>query len=517
MADKQKFVDFVRKYSAWKLQEKGTQKVTKDELKSLREAFRANESDSSRPARGNARLTEAVKNFRAYKLKKTGSDRITETEYAKLREAVAKETTQSGSFSKLVENYKLFKATRVGKDARVSYKEMKALKEAFDKSGGRLREADQGFDPTGGLGGDPNAGFGAQPGAQPPIGAPGAPVDPAIVSQIQDVKNSVDALATAAGIQTSDMNGDPNAAIPAVDGLAQPGAAPAAPAAQPMLESLTKEYRAWKEKKTGDSSVSQAEMKHLAEAVQNQGAQSLLEHTVNDYRAWKQKKTGSSEITSNELKKLAEASGINEKAQKLLESLTKDFRSYKYKKTGSGEITKSEISKLTEAAIEQTRTDETKPKSRIDAIRERIEKRQAQMSQLNENAAQDLGRKTLSKLGGPQQRADFLPNKSHGTAAKPDTAASDELVKVPGASSLASGHSGGKGTAPGKTWPTKEAKNNSSGPLQGKGATQGGAKGESKIYESVTSVTDEYIDRELNTPKLDFNRLKEALTTGLLG
>jgi hypothetical protein len=444
----QNFSDFVRQYAKWKLNEKGTAKINREELRNLREAFSKQRATTNEEAPKS--LRETVIAYKKYKREKTGSSEITREEFKKLREAIKgapaakklNEGTGKRSFATLVANYKEFKSMREGKDSRLTYKEMRALHEAYTKAGGRLREADQGFDPTGGMGGDPNAM--AQPGMDPNgMPAPAAQVDPTIASQIQDVKNSVDALATAAGIQTTDFNGDPNAAVPAVDGMAQPAAAPPPP--QQMVESLIKEYRNFKYKKTGEGTVTKRERELLKEAL-------------------------------------------------------------------SQELGKKRV------------TDDGKPKSRIDSIRERIAKRQAELAGLKENAAQDLGKKVLSKLGGPQERASFRP----AQPAAGSTDASEELVKVPSAGALAKGMTSGKGATVGKTWPTKSPKD--LGALQGKSAEQKKAAGENKIYEDeegkpegdhltegAKSVTDSYVERELSTPKLDFTALKQAISTGLLG
>jgi hypothetical protein len=414
------FADHIRAYAQWKLQEKGESKITSQELRALRESFKPSTD-------GKDRLEETVAEYRKWKLKEKGTAKITKREFEVLKERT--QAPAKTSLAILVENYRRFKSASLGIDARVSYKEMKALTESFKRSNGRLREADAGYDPTAGMAPPPSAP--GVPGADPN----GVQADPALVAQIQDVKNSVDALATAAGIQTGDFNADPNAGIPAVDGAAQPQAA----APQQVFESLAKEYRNWK-----------------------------------------------------------------------------------YKKTGNGNLTNGEIKRLKETAAE--RFAQSAPKTRLDTIKERIAKRQAQLEGLNENAAQELGKKTLSRLGGPQQRDNFSPDASTGTAAKPDGTPSDELVKIPGEGALAAGV-GSKGATSGKTWPTKKAKD--LGALQGKSASQND-KAQTKVYEqeegeedalreSAISVTDAYVDRELSTEKLDFNAIRSSLKSGLLG
>jgi hypothetical protein len=279
-----------------------------------------------------------------------------------------------------------------------------------------------------------------------PLAAGGAPVDPALAAQIQDVKASVDALATAAGIQTSDFGADPNAAVPPVDGMGADGMGAADPnaGAAPIMESMIRRFTR--------------------------------------YVRLKEKRNP----TEDELKRLREKV--------------------------------------------EAQNDTTRPKTKVDQLRERILERERLLRE--GNAAQELGKKVLSNIGGPQAKASFEPDKSGSPGDNKDVAGNPELVNVPSASKLAAGYASGPAEKPAKTWPTKAVTGKGvTAPLQGAGASQKGGETSPKVkeseektdeeknalQESVHDVTQVYVDKELGTPKLDFQKLKEALSTGMLG
>jgi hypothetical protein len=459
------FQEFVKKFEDYKLKETGKRGASKQELKSLREKWSAKVVE----VRSKKKLNETLSNFRQYKAKKGLGNKVEYDEFKKLREAVKQEVLnelkertapKAGQFNKLVENYGKYKQTVTkNPDAKVTYKEVKSLREAFIKTKGRLREADAGFDPTAGMaGGDPNAA------PVDPMAAGGVTVDPTIAAQIQDVKASIDALAQAAGIQTDDMGADPNAGVPPVDGMGADGMGAQAPQAAPPMRT-----------------------DKLQETVGN-----FVLYTREKYKR---------EPSQDEIKKLVEKLGVKLSAPK--------------------------------------------PKSKLQQIKERIEAREAALNsaqgkeKLNENAAQDLGKKVLAGLPPPFGQASWEPDKSSGSSKKPDGSASEELVVVPAASSLAKGYASGAAEKPGARWPTKSPKD--LGALQGAGASQKRAEKlqeeetdddenkddpkcdeklqESKLQEKseVQSVTQLYVDNYLNTPKLSFESLKTSLATGILG
>jgi len=449
------FTDYAKAYQNWRLKEKGSSKIPKEELKWLRENY-AREQKSNVPNR--QKFVEALKDYRQWKSKKGEDSIISYEEYLGLREQiVGKEprriSNKKSSFDSLLENYRHYLASKTGQGSKLTYRELKELQEAFERNKGRLREAEPGFDPAPApvAGSDPMAGGDPMmAGGMPPV----TPVDPSIAAQIQDVKQSVDALATAAGVQTTDLGADPNAAVPPVDGMAQPpvGGNPNAMPANPMMESKVR-----------------IDKSTLQEAV---------------------------------LK----------------------YRNYKLKEYGTGSISEDEIKVIREGLIQAAQ----KPKSKIQMIKDRLAARQAQLQNIKENGAQELARKELSAAGlGTELHSNSEPYAGAET--------NEELVKIPSEGSIARGVSGGKGTEPGKTWPTKPTNGaHTGGAFQGSGASQHGNKVAPKVKEaqekdededkeelnestqSVQSVTESYIKR-LYEPKLDFSVLKEALRTGRLG
>lgn len=199
---------------------------------------------------------QMVKNYVSYKREKTGSGKINKSELDSLKEAfrnaerrgVSLKEAQKPSglrggklndFNTLVENFRAHKKARLG-ESTVTYKEIKMLREACDKAnrlGRKLAEADANFD----------AGAQQQPaaGADPNAAATGgAAVSPDVQSQIQNLLSQVQSLAQAAGVQTADFGADPNANLPAVDGMGTADAAaqqqPAADPNAPLMEAVAK-------------------------------------------------------------------------------------------------------------------------------------------------------------------------------------------------------------------------------------------------------------------------------------
>jgi hypothetical protein len=191
------------------------------------------------------------------------------------------------------------------------------------------------------------------------------------------------------------------------------------------------------------------------------------------------------------------------------------------------------------AILKEKITPPAREKTKVELLKERIEAREKALRE--GNAAQELGKKVLSNIGGPQAKASFEPDKSGSPGSNSDVASNPELVQVPAASKLSSGYAAGPVEKPAKTWPTKPAKD--LGALQGAGASQKGTTNNPKIKESeeleeskekieecddkksdkaqlneaVKDVTSVYVDQALNTPKLNFARIKESLAQGILG
>jgi len=265
----------VKAYSNWKLQEKGSGKLTRTELANLREAFK---SRGAQAPNKNA-LKERVDAYKAWKLQEKGTDKITEVEFNALKESVLKER-KSGkqSWDVYLANYKQFKESKEGQGAKITYKELKMLKENWreaQQKGIRLREADMGaMDPA--MAGMDPTGAGAMPGAVDP--ATGMPMDPAMAGAGVPM-DPTSALAQIADIANQAVTGaaDPNAlgaapGIPPVAGV-DPAAAGMDPAmagmdpnamGAPMAE-MVRDYRAWKKVNKGTDKITEAEFNELKE------------------------------------------------------------------------------------------------------------------------------------------------------------------------------------------------------------------------------------------------------------
>jgi hypothetical protein len=269
------FVDLVKQYSNWKLQEKGSAKLTRNELTALRESFNKNRQPAKNKLKEetikklNSTLKETVGEYRAWKLENHGSNKITENELAGLKKAVLQkvklqESSSSNmksnmNWSQYVENYKKFKESKEP-GAKLTYKELKLLKETFKTAvskGIKLREADVGFDPNQAapVAGDPNAMAGADPNA---AAMGGAPQDPLAMQGAID--QAISALTPFSQAGANTLAADPNAGIPPVDGT-QPAQPPMAP---PLAEAIN-QYKAWKLREHGSPSLTDVELKSLQE------------------------------------------------------------------------------------------------------------------------------------------------------------------------------------------------------------------------------------------------------------
>lgn len=134
-------------------------------------------------------------------------------------------------FNTVLNNFKAHKMAKLG-ESKVTYKEVRMLREAVanaNRKGVKLAEADENF----------------QAQSQAPAATGTAPaaseVSPDIQTQIQSLLSQVQALAQSAGINTADLSADPNANIPAVDGMATADAAnPQAGQDSQLMEAVAK-------------------------------------------------------------------------------------------------------------------------------------------------------------------------------------------------------------------------------------------------------------------------------------
>jgi len=444
------FTDLVREYSAWKLAEKGNGKLTRTELSNLRENYKK----MAGPTKPSNALQERVEAYRKWKLEEKGTDKITKAEFEKIKESL-KPAQKGNDWETYLKSYKHFKESQEGKGAKITYKELKMLKENFKEAetkGIKLREADMGgamaggdpnqaLDPAAG-GGDPNAAMGTDPNAaQPAGGQSAAEIATAIISALTPIAggDGTDPLA----------GGDPMAGNPAADIPADPNAAPGADANPGMGAPLQQSNKS-------------TDGKQIREMLQQ-------------YSAWKKENKGTAKLTEGEI-----------------EAIKKQFAA--------------------------------QPKSKYQQIKERIAARQAQIEGLKEGY---LDIPTTSELGTLTSKA-HVSNSSGGGDKSTDAS---PYASIPSPQALANGYTSGKGageTKAAKTWPTKAMGKEAGGALQGKGATQTGTKvkesdnaddPENKDIlneQSIKTVTDVYVERHLE-PKLDFFKLKEAMSKGLLG
>lgn len=133
------------------------------------------------------------------------------------------------NFSTVLSNFRAHKMAKLG-ESKVTYKEVKMLREAVadaNRKHMKLAEADENYQ--------------AQAQAQSPS-ADAAPtatnrVSPDVQTQIQSLLSQIQALAQSAGINTTDFSADPNANIPAVDGMATADAA-ASNQNAPLMEAV---------------------------------------------------------------------------------------------------------------------------------------------------------------------------------------------------------------------------------------------------------------------------------------
>lgn len=314
--------------------------------------------------------------------------RIDEPENKNLNESTNKETKKN-DFNVVLANYKKMKEAK-GLGSKVSYKEIKSLKEAVvdaNKRGVFLKEADENF-MNEAPAGDPNTGA--------PAANAAAPVNGDIQAQIQSLLSQVQALAAAAGVQVSNLDGNPAADVPPVAG--QQPAAPAAPATpdQQMMESV------------------------IACRKEN------------------------------------------------------------------GSCDETHFMKIHESVIGAKNT----------TTKERIALRSAKLDCMNES-----------------YEGDFADAYFEHRGLKEDFKKFEGFTNVPSAAELAKGMSNGAGAKVTKPAWNGVIKQVNTAPIQGDGAKQQKVK---ESTETEPSVTDIYVDNYFS-PKLDFAKIKEAMSNGILG
>lgn len=376
------------------------------DFKKLKEDFRAYKKSAGKGEEISAKemntlkeYSEFVGRFEAYK-----KGEATQAELDKLEEAfigqispkAAKpinekaEPAKKNDYNIVLANYKKMKEAK-GLDPKVSYKEIKSLKEAVadaNKRGVVLKEADENF-MNDAPAGDPNTGA--------PTANAAAPVNGDIQAQIQSLLSQVQALAAAAGVQSSDLGANPGADVPPVAGQ-QPAPAPATPDQQ-MMESV------------------------IACRKEN------------------------------------------------------------------GSCDEAHFMKIHESVIGKDNTN----------TKERIALRSAKLECMNES-----------------YKGDFAEAYFEHRGLKEDFKKFEGYTSVPSAAELAKGMSNGAASKETKPAWNGVIKPVNSAPLQGEGSKQQKVKESTEATNDEPSVTDKYVEN-FYAPKLDFAKIKEAMSNGILG
>jgi len=279
------FVDALREASRRKERRTGSSTLTRQEVMRIRESF-AGRSSTGRSLRSNrasiydSRINESMTSRRRgtvagskYASQRLGESATTRrpttgSRYARstrlgesARRPMRRISRPDTSWQNVLTNYTAFKeAVTKGKRSIITSRELRALSENFKRAqrrGVKLREADFNYDPA--QAADP-MGMQDQMGADSMKFGQTITLDPALSSQIRDVMNAVDALATSAGLnKTDDFDADPMAGIPAVDGMQQADPQQM----QQMTESLMRRYSNWKRRKTGSGVLTEGEKRQL--------------------------------------------------------------------------------------------------------------------------------------------------------------------------------------------------------------------------------------------------------------
>jgi len=178
-----------------------------------------------------------------------------------------------------------------------------------------------------------------------------------------------------------------------------------------------------------------------------------------------------------------------------------NYKQWKQENKGTSKLTEAEFTMLKEEAAKRAPKQKL---SKYEEIKSRIAERQAKIAALQEGF---LDIPSTAEMGTLTTKA--TPSNSDN----PDNATSPDPIPVPSPQQLAGGYSSGRAageTKPGKTWPTKATGKEAGGALQGAGATQ------TKVKESVKTVTDVYVEQFME-PKLNFDSIKNSMKKGLLG
>lgn len=201
------FKSFVNSYREWKLDNKGTSRLTEEEKQTLKDKYfgKSTKIEESKKA-SDTRFEEACNGYVAWKIQNGKGKELSESEKAVIAHSIKVDDI----------NQKLSEAKKHIHEARLHMIEGDAMDGAasVQNAGADVNAAQTMANSV--TAGDPNA----------------TPLPQNIVDEISQIKASIDSLATEAGIESPvDLGANPDAGVPAVTGASDPNAvaAPAAP------------------------------------------------------------------------------------------------------------------------------------------------------------------------------------------------------------------------------------------------------------------------------------------------
>lgn len=323
------FFDYLENYSKYKESKSGSKEVTLQERMALRKSFAQKglkESNSKslkdfsnyvlrfrewkKETHGTSHLTEAEKSALKAKFFNTPAKKLDETKVATKSAALASKVSK---FDEAIKSYKEWKKVNKGTDLINETEKTEVIKNVyFDSIKSKLSEAKKSVrearkhmiegDVMDAAAATQDAGVAvnAADGVAGQVQAgdanvPATPIPQNIIDEIAQIKSSVDALATEAGIQSPiDLGATPQAGIPATTGVADPNAMPAeqvpvdpnaVPQQMPESENIAtiKSRLAEREEKLDEGKyVLDAEAKAIADNPNLSAPKSEVDKTVSD-------------------------------------------------------------------------------------------------------------------------------------------------------------------------------------------------------------------------------------------
>ena len=122
-----KFSEALKGFSQWKLANKGTSAITKEELRSVREAYKAGKFNGKSSMKEGNSFNAVVRKYSAFKEAKTGNGKVTVAEAKALKEGLARKANSSMKINEgLVRKYSAWKKAH-GMSGKVTMAEAKEL------------------------------------------------------------------------------------------------------------------------------------------------------------------------------------------------------------------------------------------------------------------------------------------------------------------------------------------------------------------------------------------------------